>query len=60
LSLVSTLGEEIRTIVRTVGQNPGSDSTEDLTTEDPIKCGTTEKKKGKKVTIGGPPLEHEE
>jgi hypothetical protein len=40
-----------------MGQNPGSYSTEELTAEDQNKSGSTEKKKGKKVAFGGPPLE---
>ena len=41
-SLVSKLREEIKTVVRTVRQNPGSNSTEELTAEDPNKSGPTE------------------
>ena len=48
------------TVVRSVGQNPGSNSTEELTVEDQNQSDPTEKKKGKKVALGGPPLEQEE
>ncbi len=36
-SLVSTLGDEIRTVVKTAGQNPCINSTEELSDEDPKK-----------------------
>ena len=48
------------TIVRTVGRNLGSNSTEKLTYDDLNKSDPTEKKKGKKVAFRGPPLEQEE
>jgi hypothetical protein len=43
-----------------VGQNQGSNSTEELTTEDPNKSDPTKKKNGRKVTFGGPPLDQKE
>jgi hypothetical protein len=59
-SLVSTLGEEIRTVVRTVGNNPSSNSAAESTAGDQNQSDPTQKKKGKKVAFGGPPLEQEE
>ena len=59
-SLVSTLGQEIRTVVRTVGHNPGSNPTEEAAAEEQKQSDPTEKQKGKKVAFGNPSLEQEE
>ena len=59
-SLVSTLGDEIKTVVKTVGQNPGNNSTEELTAKDQKGDPSVEKREVKIIALDGLPLEHEE
>ena len=54
--MVSTLGNKIRTFVKTLGQNSNNSLIEEFSVEDP-KIHPSENKKGKKVALGDLPLD---